>query len=81
MEVLESEIPKIICKLEKIFPPSLFDSMEHLPIHLAYEARLAGPVQFRWMYPFERYYLEPLKLFSHSIGFISTFPITFIQVP
>ncbi|KAK9104772.1 hypothetical protein Scep_021616 [Stephania cephalantha] len=41
MEVLESEIPKIICKLEKIFPPSFFDSMEHLPIHLAYEARPA----------------------------------------
>lgn len=29
--------------------------MEHLPIHLPYEARLGGPVQFRWMYPFERY--------------------------
>ena len=52
---LESEIPIIICKLERIFPPSFFDSMEHLPIHLAYEARVAGPVQYRWMYPFERY--------------------------
>ncbi|KAH0717853.1 hypothetical protein KY285_013884 [Solanum tuberosum] len=29
--------------------------MEHLPIHLPYEARIAGPVQYRWMYPFERY--------------------------
>ncbi|KAM3201975.1 hypothetical protein P3L10_029599 [Capsicum annuum] len=28
--------------------------MEHLPIHLAYEARLAGSVQGRWMYPTER---------------------------
>ena len=52
---LESEIPIIICKLERIFPPSFFDSMEHLPTHLAYEARVAGPVQYRWMYPFERY--------------------------
>nr|GLL19544.1 uncharacterized protein LOC109149905 [Ipomoea trifida] len=34
--------------------------MEHLPIHLAYEARIAGPVQYRWMYPFERY-LRKLK--------------------
>ena len=24
-------------------------------IHLAYEARVGGPVQYRWMYPFERY--------------------------
>ncbi|GKV32419.1 hypothetical protein SLEP1_g41030 [Rubroshorea leprosula] len=37
-------------------PKSLafFDSMEHLTIHLPYEARVGGPVQFRWMYPFER---------------------------
>lgn len=28
--------------------------MEHLPIHLAYEAKVGGPVQYRWMYPFER---------------------------
>lgn len=29
--------------------------MEHLPIHLPHEASLGGPVQFRWMYPFERF--------------------------
>ena len=29
--------------------------MEHLPVHLAYEAYLGGPVQYRWMYPFERF--------------------------
>ncbi|KAL3516319.1 hypothetical protein ACH5RR_023221 [Cinchona calisaya] len=31
--------------------------MEHLAIHLAEEALLAGPVQFRWMYLIERYLL------------------------
>nr|GMC86585.1 uncharacterized protein LOC109179592 [Ipomoea batatas] len=60
MTKLENDIPLILCKLERIFPPSFFDSMEHLPIHLAYEARIAGPVQYRWMYPFERY-LRKLK--------------------
>ena len=35
--------------------------MEHLPVHLAYEALIAGPVHFRWMYPFERY-MRKLKL-------------------
>ena len=54
MEKLEGEISIIICKLEGIFPPSFFDIMEHLPVHLAHEAKLAGPVQYRWMYPFER---------------------------
>ena len=54
MRRLEDEIPVIICRLECILPPSFFDCMEHLPIHLPYEARIAGPVQYRWMYPFER---------------------------
>ncbi|XP_063942632.1 uncharacterized protein LOC135150300 [Daucus carota subsp. sativus] len=54
MSVLEKNIIEITCKLEKIFPPGFFDSMEHLTIHLPYEARVGGPVQYRWMYPFER---------------------------
>ena len=44
-----------LCNLKKIFPPSFFDVMEHLAVHLADEAALGGPVQYRWMYPFERY--------------------------
>ncbi|KAL4573042.1 hypothetical protein LXL04_019835 [Taraxacum kok-saghyz] len=54
MERLESDIPIILCKLETIFIPGVFNSMEHLPVHLPYEARIGGPVQNRWMYQFER---------------------------
>ncbi|XP_021631792.1 uncharacterized protein LOC110629188 [Manihot esculenta] len=60
MQRLNEQIPVILCKLERVFPPSMFDSIEHLPVHLAYEALIAGPVQYRWMYPFERY-LRKLK--------------------
>ncbi|XP_042980097.1 uncharacterized protein LOC122310279 [Carya illinoinensis] len=52
---LQSDIVIILCKLEMIFPPSFFDVMVHLAIHLPREAILGGPVQYRWMYPFERY--------------------------
>ena len=52
---LENKIPVLVCKLEMIFPPRLFTVMLHLLIHLPYEARMGGPVQYRWMYPFERY--------------------------
>ena len=38
-----------------IFPPSFFDIMIHLPIHLAEEAKVGGPVCYGWMYPVERY--------------------------
>ncbi|CAK8530741.1 unnamed protein product [Lathyrus sativus] len=32
---LNQNIPIILCKLEQIFPLGFFDSMEHLPVHLA----------------------------------------------
>nr|GLL44704.1 uncharacterized protein LOC109190933 [Ipomoea trifida] len=57
---MEKSIVLTLCKLERFFPPALFDCMEHLPVHLPYEARLGGPVQYRWMYPFERF-LNHLK--------------------
>ncbi|KAL6225623.1 hypothetical protein ACLB2K_004472 [Fragaria x ananassa] len=57
LEEARSRIIVTLCDLEKIFPPSFFDVMEHLPIHLAEEALIAGAVQFRWMYPIERYLL------------------------
>ncbi|KAF5446854.1 hypothetical protein F2P56_032452 [Juglans regia] len=52
---LQTDISILLCKLEMIFPPTFFDIMVHLAIHLPHEALLAGPVQSRWMYPFERY--------------------------
>ncbi|XP_052623718.1 uncharacterized protein LOC111889087 [Lactuca sativa] len=47
-------IVQTMCKLEQIYPPSFFDSMEHLVIHLADEAIVGGPVHYRWMYQYER---------------------------
>ncbi|XP_040994376.1 uncharacterized protein LOC121240926 [Juglans microcarpa x Juglans regia] len=52
---LQTDVVTILCKLEMIFPPSFFDVMVHLAVHLPHEARLGGPVQYRWMYSFERY--------------------------
>ena len=54
MKRFEEDIPIVLCKLERIFPPSFFYSMEHLLIHLAYEERVTSSMQYRWMYPFER---------------------------
>ena len=54
LEKMESQIAVTLCKLEKIFPLAFFDVMVHLPIHLANEAKIAGSVQYRWMYPIER---------------------------
>ena len=54
MERLKWDIPHILCKLEKIFPPAFFDVMVHLAVHIPDEALLRGPIQYRWMYPIER---------------------------
>ena len=54
LENIQDRIAITLSSLEKIFSPSFFDIMEHLPIHLAEEALIAGPVQFRSMYPIER---------------------------
>ncbi|XP_070054771.1 uncharacterized protein [Nicotiana tomentosiformis] len=50
---MNRKIPVISNKLERIFSYGFFDVMEHFPIHLVHDARLGGPVQCRWMYPFE----------------------------
>jgi hypothetical protein len=57
---LSASIGETLCRLEMIFPPAFFDIMMHLPVHLAEEAKLGGPVCYRWMYPIERY-LRTLK--------------------
>jgi len=52
---MSASIRETLCRLEMIFPPTFFDIMVHLPVHLAEEASLGGPVCYRWMYPMERY--------------------------
>ncbi|CAN1325054.1 hypothetical protein LINPERPRIM_LOCUS33363, partial [Linum perenne] len=60
--------------MEMIFPPAFFTVMVHLVLHLVDEVRRGGPVQYRWMYPIERY-LGKLKTFvgnrAHPEGSIA----------
>uniref|UniRef100_A0A803PCS7 Transposase n=1 Tax=Cannabis sativa TaxID=3483 RepID=A0A803PCS7_CANSA len=55
LDKLQDEIGKTLCMFEKYFPPTFFDIMIHLTVHLVREVKLCGPVYLRWMYPFERY--------------------------
>jgi hypothetical protein len=57
LENLEDRIVLILFKLKKFFPLAFFDVMVHLAIHLPREAILGKPVQYRWMYPIEKYLL------------------------
>ena len=54
LDKLQDRIVLTLCHMEMFFPPSFFTMMVHLVVHLTEEAKLGGPVPFRWMYPIER---------------------------
>jgi hypothetical protein len=60
MEQLFEDTTETLCMLENVFPPSFFNVMSHLPIHLVQQLDICGLVHTRWMYPMERY-LKRLK--------------------
>jgi hypothetical protein len=64
MQKLEKEIPVLLCKMQKFFPSEFFNLMQHLLIHLPYEAKVGGPVQYRWMYHIE----ITLRYFKPTVG-------------
>ncbi|XP_074336233.1 uncharacterized protein LOC141673387 [Apium graveolens] len=55
LEKMQSELVETLCQLEKHFPPSFFDVMIHLSVHLLREVKLCGLIFLQWVYPFERY--------------------------
>ncbi|KAK1417966.1 hypothetical protein QVD17_27102 [Tagetes erecta] len=55
LDTWQKEIIITLCELEMYFPPSFFDVMVHLVIHIVGEIKACGPVFLRYMYPFERY--------------------------
>ena len=44
IEMLETNIVETLCKLEMIFPPSFFDSIDHLLIYLPFTIKVGGPI-------------------------------------
>ena len=53
LDELENEAAIVLCQMEMYFPPSFFDIMVHLIVHLVREIRLCGPIFLWWMYPIE----------------------------
>jgi hypothetical protein len=63
MQMLEKGIVVLVCKMETVFPPGWFNAIQHLLVHLPWEARVGGPMLFRWMYSQERE-LKKTKIYS-----------------
>lgn len=47
LDELQREVTVTLCQFEMHFPPSFFDIMVHLVVHLVREAKLCGPVYLR----------------------------------
>jgi Domain of unknown function (DUF4218) len=54
LDALQRDVVATLCEFEILFPPSFFDIMVYLTIHLVREIKLCGPIFLHWMYPFER---------------------------
>jgi len=54
LDDLENEAIILLCQLEMYFPPSFFDIMVHLIVHLVREIRICGPIFLQKMYQIER---------------------------
>jgi hypothetical protein len=46
MQKLEKEIPILLCNMVNFFPLGVFNLMQHLLIHLPYEVKVGGLVQY-----------------------------------
>jgi hypothetical protein len=76
---LEKRAPELVCKLEKIFPPSFFLSMQHFIVHLPYEARMGGPMQTHRCYPIERYLKTLRKKCENKARIVASIAEAFIN--
>jgi Transposase family tnp2/Domain of unknown function (DUF4218)/Domain of unknown function (DUF4216) len=52
---LQNDVVQCLVSFELIFPPSFFDIMTHLLVHIVKEISILGPVFLHNMFPFERY--------------------------
>src|SRR3954463_5522811 len=52
---LQNDVVQCLVSFELVFPPSFFDIMTHLLVHLVEEISILGPVFLHNMFPFERF--------------------------
>src|SRR4051812_48416397 len=52
---LQNDVVQCLISFELVFPPSFFNIMTHLLVHLVEEISILGPVFIHNMFPFERF--------------------------
>ena len=62
---LQNDVVQCLVSFELVFPPSFFNIMTHLLVHLVEEITILGPVFLHNMFPFERF-MGVLKKYVHN---------------
>src|SRR4051795_12444530 len=62
---LQNDVVECLVSFELVFPPSFFNVMTHLLVHLVEEINILGPVFLHNMFPFERF-MGVLKKYVHN---------------
>jgi hypothetical protein len=62
---LENDLVQCLVSFELVFPPSFFNIMTHVLVHLVEEIAILGPVFLHNMFPFERF-MGVLKKYVHN---------------
>ena len=62
---LQNDVVQCLVSFELVFPPSFFNIMTHLLVHIVKEIAILGPVFLHNMFPFERF-MGVLKKYVHN---------------
>ena len=69
LTALDRRLQETLCLMEAFFPPSFFDIMVHLTVHLVQEIHYLGPSYLHQMFPYERY-MGILKSFVNNCKYL-----------
>jgi len=53
MHILQENVAITMCMLEMTMPPTFFEIMTHLIIHLVEDLDMCGPIHTKWMFSIE----------------------------
>jgi hypothetical protein len=65
LERLQKDVVQCLVSFELVFPPSFFNIMMHLLVHLVKEISILDPIFLHNMFPFERF-MGVLKKYVHN---------------
>jgi hypothetical protein len=65
LPILKEFIAETLCQLEMCFPPSFFDIMPHLMMHMVDQIHELGPVYLHQMWTYERF-MSTLNRYVHN---------------